>query len=104
MKATGEQRAAGMDSDDRQGIGGRVLLGDLMGDPPQGSPQVVVLEHELLTHRTFASFLASQGLVKGRGQRSKGWRRLGAVRGCLNPAKSGVDEVHPSGAGDTLRC
>ena len=45
------------------GIG--VLLGDLVGDPPQRSPQIVVLEHDLLTH-SFASFLASRDRVKGR--------------------------------------
>ena len=33
-----------------EAIGVRVLLGDLMGDPPQRSPQIVVLEHDLLTH------------------------------------------------------
>ena len=64
-QAAGQQRAAGVDADDRQALGLRVLLGDLVGDPPQRSPQVVVLEHDLLTH-SFASFLASRDRVKGR--------------------------------------
>jgi hypothetical protein len=39
-----------VDADDRQGIGIWVLLGDLVGDPPQRSPQVVALEHDRLVH------------------------------------------------------
>ena len=50
VEPAGEQGATSVDSDDRQGIGGRVLLGDLVGDPPQRSPQIVVLEHDLLRH------------------------------------------------------
>jgi hypothetical protein len=53
-----------VNADDREAGGVRVLLGDLMGDPLQRSPQVIVLKHDLLTQ--FASFLASRDLVKGR--------------------------------------
>ena len=65
VQAAGQQGAAGVDADDRQALGLGVLLGDLVGDPPQRSPQVVVLEHDLLAHFV-ASFLASRDRVKGR--------------------------------------
>ena len=69
VQAAGEEGAAGVDADDRETLGLGVLLGDLVGDPPQRSPQVVVLEHDLLAH-FFASFLASRDRVKGRPQGS----------------------------------
>ena len=65
VQAAGEDGAAGVDADDRQAVGLRVLLGDLVGDPPQRSPQIVVLEHDLLAHFC-CSFLASRDRVKGR--------------------------------------
>ena len=46
----GEQRAAGVYPDDRQALRGRVLLGDLVGDPPQRPPQIIVRQHDLLVH------------------------------------------------------
>ena len=67
VQAAGEHGAAGVDADDREALGLRVLLGDLVGDPPQRSPQIVVLEHDLLSS-TLCSFLASLDLVKGRPQ------------------------------------
>ena len=70
VQAAGEHGAAGVDPDDRQALGVRVLLDDLVGDPPQRSPQVVALEHDLLAH--FCSFLASRDRVKGRPQSSSG--------------------------------
>jgi hypothetical protein len=56
MEATGQHRAPGVDPDDRQILGIGVLLGDLVGDPPQRSPQIVVLQHDLLGH-SFLAFL-----------------------------------------------
>ena len=50
VEAAGEERAAGVDADQGEIPGIGVLLGDLVGDPPQRSPQIVVLEHDLLTH------------------------------------------------------
>ena len=50
VEAAGQDGAAGVDADDGEPRGLRVLLGDLVGDPPQGSPQIVVLKHDLLTH------------------------------------------------------
>ena len=55
VQAAGQDGAAGVDADDRQALGIGVLLGDLVGDPPQRSPQIVVLEHDLLVH--FGCFL-----------------------------------------------
>src|SRR5882757_4605543 len=56
VEATGEDRAAGVDADHGEPRGLGVLLGDLMGDPPQGSPQIVVLKHDLLTHFSLPSW------------------------------------------------
>ncbi len=50
VQAAGEQGAPSVDADDRQSVRLRVLLGDLVGDPPQRPPQVVALEHDLLAH------------------------------------------------------
>ena len=56
VKATGQHRAPGVDANDREPRGLRVLLGDLVGDPPQRSPQVLVLEDDLLTHLLLPSW------------------------------------------------
>ena len=61
VEATGEHRAAGVDADDRQALGNRVLLGDLVGDPLQRSPQVVALEHDLLAHFLLLPGLSGPG-------------------------------------------
>jgi hypothetical protein len=50
MQSPGEQSAARVDADDRQGRRIGILLGDLVGDPPQRSPQVVALEHDRVIH------------------------------------------------------
>ena len=50
VEAAGQDGTASVDADDGEPRGLRVLLGDLMGDPSQGSPQIVVLKHDLLTH------------------------------------------------------
>ena len=50
VEAAGQDGAASVDADDRQTLRIGVLLGDLVGDPPQRSPQIVVLQHDLLTH------------------------------------------------------
>ena len=55
VEAAGQDGAAGVDADDRQTIRIGILLGDLVGDPPQRSPQIVVLQHDLLVH--FGCFL-----------------------------------------------
>ena len=55
VEAAGQDGAASVDADDRQALGIGVLLGDLVGDPPQRSPQIVVLQHDLLVH--FGCFL-----------------------------------------------
>ena len=62
VQAAGEQGAAGVDPDDRQALGVGVLLGDLMGDPPQRSPQVVALEHDLLAQLSLPSWPLGTGL------------------------------------------
>ena len=67
VQAAGEERAAGVDADDREALGLRVLLGDLMGDPPQRSPQVVALEHDLLAHLLAPSWPLGTGLKDGAG-------------------------------------
>ena len=66
VEATGEDRAASVDADDRESLGLGVLLGDLMGDPSQGSPQVIVLEHDLLTHSSLPSWPRGTWLKDGR--------------------------------------
>ncbi len=62
VQAAGENGAAGVDADDRETLGIGVLLGDLMGDPSQGSPQVIVLQHDLLTHSLLPSWPLGTGL------------------------------------------
>ena len=61
VQAAGQQGAASVDSDDRQALGIGVLLGDLMGDALQRSPQVVALEHDLLAHLRFLPGLSGPG-------------------------------------------
>ena len=65
VEAAGEDRAAGVDADDREVRGLGVLLGDLMGDPPQRSPQIVVLQHDLLAHFSLPSWPLGTGLKDG---------------------------------------
>src|SRR5262249_61766547 len=48
MQAAADDRTAGVDSDQRQPTGIFVLLDDLVGDPDQRPPQIVVIEHDLL--------------------------------------------------------
>ena len=62
VQATGEHRAAGVDADEGEPRGLGVLLGDLMGDPPQRSPQILVLEDDLLTHFSLPSWPLGTGL------------------------------------------
>ena len=88
VQAAGEHGAAGVDADDREPLGIRVLLGDLVGDPPQRSPQIVVLQHDLLTH-FFASFLASRDRVKGRPQCSSGAADAGRPSPRMREARRG---------------
>ncbi len=45
-----DHRPAGVDPDQRQPVGFGVLLDDLMGDPNQGSPQVIAIEYHTLFH------------------------------------------------------
>ena len=66
VQAAGEDRAAGVDADDGETRGLGVLLGDLVGDPPQRSPQIVVLEHDLLAHSLLPSWPLGTGLKDGR--------------------------------------
>ena len=66
VQATGEHGAAGVDADEREPRGLGVLLGDLVGDPPQRSPQIVVLQHDLLTHSLLPSWPLGTGLKDGR--------------------------------------
>ena len=61
VQPAGEQRAAGVDSDDRETLGIGVLLGDLVSDPLQGSPHVIALEHDLLGHLRFLPGLSGPG-------------------------------------------
>ena len=61
VQAAGDQRAASVDADDREAVRRGVLLGDLVGDPPQRPPQVVVLEHDLLAHSLLLPGLSGPG-------------------------------------------
>ena len=61
VEAAGEEGAAGVDADDRQTLGIGVLLGDLVGDPLQRSPQVIALEHDLLAHSLLLPGLSGPG-------------------------------------------
>ena len=72
VQAAGEQGAAGVDADDRQDVGVRVLLGDLVGDPPQRSPQIVVLEHDRSRSLLFAPSWPRGTGLKDESQRSSG--------------------------------
>src|SRR5262249_10871056 len=50
VEAVGDQRAAGVDPDQRQALGIGVLFGDLMGDAHKGSPQLIAIEYHSLFH------------------------------------------------------
>ena len=63
VKARGEMRAAAVDPDQRD-LAIRVLLHDLVRDPHERTPDVVLVEDDLGV-RHAASFLASRDRVKG---------------------------------------
>ena len=67
VQALGEQRAAGVDADQGEALGARVLLDDLVGDPDQRAPQLIALEHDLLAHHFAPSWPLWTGLKEPTG-------------------------------------
>src|SRR4051812_26070678 len=47
-----QDRASRVNADEGQALGAGILLDDLVGDSPQRSPQIIALEHDLLTLST----------------------------------------------------
>ena len=58
VQAGGEDCSASVDADHGQAGRIGVLLDDLVGDPPQGPPQIVALEHDRLTQNSLLTGLA----------------------------------------------
>jgi hypothetical protein len=52
-----------VDADERDPVAIIILFDDLVGDPDQRPPEIVVVEHDVVVH--LRSFLASLDLVKG---------------------------------------
>ena len=65
MQPLAQDGAAGVDADQRETIGTRVLLDDLVGDPHQGAAQIVTVEDDLVLAAHTRPFLASLDRVKG---------------------------------------
>jgi hypothetical protein len=54
-----------VDPDQRQTIRVLILLDDLVGDPDERPPEIVVIEHDLVVVQLLRTFLASPDRVKG---------------------------------------
>jgi hypothetical protein len=65
VQAAGEDRTAGVDADQSDGVRPRVLLDDLVRDPHQRAAYLVAIEHDPLWVSHTRPFLASLDRVKG---------------------------------------